>query len=287
MSRSLSSIIREYEQLKGGRLPEVRRWHNFLLRGGKEFETEEGSQKCFKVDGQFLLGLKYTSLKDLHGFFRHFFGTDIYTDVLEKLNIEILRQPFTRDFMDNTLIRSGILRPVQTNGTTELQLYDITNLLISWKNIWEWAKTTIKSDMAFAFQKYAIFSQAEIDNEENFRSVMTYFPKHEIIKTELYPFLLKRIGQICDHSERRSIHTKLIKEHTDTFRDNVGNYKEIVIQTISNVTDEGLKKQLRFLVHAFNTLEERVEDIVAYNPEEEGGARKRTKMQPSDVVDLT
>lgn len=300
MSRSLSSIIREYEQLQGGRLVEVRRWHNFLLRGGMHFQTQNGNQlpEPFQVDGSFLIGVEHimpqkeettgnkpqwTSEEILQYFFQQTFGTQKFEDVLGRMKWQIEGQTFNEEFI-RQLIDWGILE-----GYNPLRWGNITQLLSAEKNATEWIPATRKSGAAFAFQRQMALSEFPIDNIVNFESVMTFLPlqcKHQ----GLYNFFLLRINQICNHEKRRGFTTRYIKEHTDKFRDNVGNYKEIVKQTISNVTDEGLKKQLEFLVHAFNTLEGTIDDIVAYNPEEEGGARKRARIPIPDgahIEDLT
>lgn len=224
MSRSLSSIIREYEQLKGGRLPEVRRWHNFLLRGGQITTCEvtiKGQPVTFDVNSMFItqtrshMNPKYNDPKLVLGWLicNHRMSCEPFIKkVIESVSF------FTEKYKNDI----GIIR-----NEDPLHLGDVQYFAVAYKDMNTWIPFISKNIDLFHFNEMNLVN-SRVRNLEIFRSILGHFPCHRRV-IEMYKKLTARA---------RSILAKLTtRRRVSKYKDRVEPYLEYVTETISHLRD--------------------------------------------------
>lgn len=298
MSRTLSSIIREYEQLQGGRLPEVRRWHNFLLRGGQTTTCEvtiEGQPVKFDVNSMFItqtrshMNPKYNDPKVVLGWLtgnHHMSCVPLIEAIKESVS------HFTQEYKDTI----GIIR-----NDDPLHLGDVKDFAVAYKNINRWIPFISRKIHVFYFNKMNTVNP-KVNDLVNFRYVLECFPCHGRV-IEMYRTLTNRARYILRRSLRPKDHIKFKKKITP--------YLELVNKMITNLNDapqELLHLQVALSeIHTYEppneTLSKRKNDAPHSYDEMESNTTttttttsdipqpKRTKKtkppQDQDIVDLT
>ena len=204
MSRSLSSVIREYEQLRGGRLPEVRRWHNFLLRGGAITTCQiniKGQDVKFDVDSMFIKRIKRGMVPQRNDakLVLGWLTGDQYSSCVSFIKAIIKSVSFfTQEYND----KIGIIR-----NEDPLHLGDVQYFAVAYKDMNTWIPFIIKNIRVFYFNDMNLVNR-NVRNIEIFRSILGHFPCHTST-IKLYMILTDRARYIIDTRLKPKNHIKL------------------------------------------------------------------------------
>lgn len=244
MSRSLSSIIREYEQLQGGRLVEVRRWHNFLLRGGQITTctvTIDGQPVKFDVDKFFIHNrrLEMNPRRNDPKLVLEWL-TSTYCATFIKAIIRSISF-FTQDYKDQICI---------IKSEDPLHLGDVKDFAVAYKNIKSWIPKFKSIINSFYFKERNPVYRHNVNDLYNFKSVLGCFPCHADT-IDLYKKINARALQIIRNLPNR--------KRIQNFKAGIQPYLDCVTETIRH-----LENAPQELINLENTLKN-IETIAQSN----------------------